>query len=1074
MDVWNNNLRYSRVINDPRYIQLTRRINNEILRGRDGRILGIRNPTNYANLQIGRSVLFQDIEREMYGDNIFYPEIVQVQRNRYVGIDNYVDAIGTVLTDRLNEGEQYLLRINEDTFYTLTTQRMNSLLSLLNNMQIEESLVTGSDRELINNLRDISRFSVQRIDQVERNRRLMMGRRVGGAFFNMTIKEDIKLKLDKYGIFKKVDKKNYTDNCLVVALKEGGICKDKLDKIRYNIFDQIIPKYKLEEISKDLEIVIKLKALTTNGKIDKVRTFPKDKSLRETYEDEINIGNINNHYFINDKTEYTKYSIENYDKINEREEYNLYINNTRKRNGRGMKSFDLINYIYTNKNKFLCKINYDNEILETYLYDRTDNIKNLKYPKTHSRKVKIKKPRIIKGMVNIFFDFESYRDLRDNINKPYLCCYVDNKNNEKTFIGGDCAKQMLDDISNNNDKVLLIAHNVSFDFNFIIRHLTIMSLIKKGSKVISCSAIYKNCFFTIKDSLSLISMPLRKFGETFGLKTSKEIMPYTIYDKYFSMCDKTEETGLYPIKDALKELEDKSEEDKKDFIKNIEEWNLRNEDDFYLIDYSAKYCLIDCIVLRDGYNKFREWINDLCDIDINNKLTLPSLADTFFINSGCYVDIHEISGIPREYIQRSVVGGRVMCCENKKIKIIDKILADFDAVSLYPSAMDYLTDVLGGFLIGSPKVLSNSQLNMKFLNSVNGYFIRIKINKVGIHRKFPLLSINKKGVRNFTNDLVGSIHYIDKISLEDCVEFQKIEYDIIDGYYFNEGRNKNIGKEINKIFNARLKMKKDENPMQLVYKLLMNSSYGKTILKPISSESKIINSSYDKSGKFQNAEEKLKHFLKINYDSIKDVKKICEGMYCVKKNKSILKHFNRVHVGVEILSMSKRIMNRVMCIAEDKGIDIYYQDTDSMQLEKKNVELLGKYYGEKYNKELIGKSMGQFHIDYEIKGAIPKTIEGYKAIYLGKKTYCVLLRGICKETGKILYGEHVRFKGVSNDSIKYTAKLRKCSVFDIYQKLYDGEKIEFDLLCGNKKIQLQFVNYVIKSVPEFKRTIQFA
>jgi len=31
--------------------------------------------------------------------------------------------------------------------------------------------------------------------------------------------------------------------------------------------------------------------------------------------------------------------------------------------------------------------------------------------------------------------------------------------------------------------------------------------------------------------------------------------------------------------------------------------------------------------------------------------------------------------------------------------------------------------------------------------------------------------------------------------------------------------------------------------------------------------------------------------------------------------------------------MSKRIMNEVMCLAEDLGIEIYYTDTDSMHID---------------------------------------------------------------------------------------------------------------------------------------------
>ena len=58
------------------------------------------------------------------------------------------------------------------------------------------------------------------------------------------------------------------------------------------------------------------------------------------------------------------------------------------------------------------------------------------------------------------------------------------------------------------------------------------------------------------------------------------------------------------------------------------------------------------------------------------------------------------------------------------------------------------------------------------------------------------------------------------------------------------------------------------------------------------------------------------------------------------KNKSILNHFNYSHCGVEILSMSKRIMNEVMTLAEDGGLNIWYQDTDSMHINYEEVELL--------------------------------------------------------------------------------------------------------------------------------------
>ena len=70
-------------------------------------------------------------------------------------------------------------------------------------------------------------------------------------------------------------------------------------------------------------------------------------------------------------------------------------------------------------------------------------------------------------------------------------------------------------------------------------------------------------------------------------------------------------------------------------------------------------------------------------------------------------------------------------------------------------------------------------------------------------------------------------------------------------------------------------------------------------------------------------------------------------------------------LGVQVLSMSKRIMNEVMTTAEDLDIKIYYQDTDSMHIEKDKLNLLADEFKKRYNHELIGKNLGQFHNDFD-------------------------------------------------------------------------------------------------------------
>ena len=75
----------------------------------------------------------------------------------------------------------------------------------------------------------------------------------------------------------------------------------------------------------------------------------------------------------------------------------------------------------------------------------------------------------------------------------------------------------------------------------------------------------------------------------------------------------------------------------------------------------------------------------------------------------------------------------------------------------------------------------------------------------------------------------------------------------------------------------------------------------------------------------------MKKYISYNYNYIDSVIEVNET-YLIKKVKSILSHYNYVHCGVEILSMSKRIMNRVFGSANDIGVKIYYQDTDSIHL----------------------------------------------------------------------------------------------------------------------------------------------
>ena len=81
--------------------------------------------------------------------------------------------------------------------------------------------------------------------------------------------------------------------------------------------------------------------------------------------------------------------------------------------------------------------------------------------------------------------------------------------------------------------------------------------------------------------------------------------------------------------------------------------------------------------------------------------------------------------------------------------MLRKKLADFDACSLYPSAMNRMEC----YLKGTPKVLNSTQLNYNLISERDGYFIKGKMKSIGKFRQFPLLSkYSENGVRIFSND----------------------------------------------------------------------------------------------------------------------------------------------------------------------------------------------------------------------------------------------------------------------------------------------------------------------------------
>ena len=70
---------------------------------------------------------------------------------------------------------------------------------------------------------------------------------------------------------------------------------------------------------------------------------------------------------------------------------------------------------------------------------------------------------------------------------------------------------------------------------------------------------------------------------------------------------------------------------------------------------------------------------------------------------------------------------------------------------------------------------------------------------------------------------IMELFYIDKVGLEEIITHHEAEFEVIDGYYYDQGRNNTIIHVIGDLYNLRLKLKQHKNPAQIVIKLLMNS-----------------------------------------------------------------------------------------------------------------------------------------------------------------------------------------------------------------------------------------------------------
>ena len=854
-------------------------------------------------------------------------------------------------------------------------------------------------------------------------------------------------------------RKELNDCCFVYALKQTGEYSEMtLNQIRMRINTRYLSNSSVEDLCNEFKIHLKLNYIDDNNKLEKIKH--KNKKYFGVSEDESehkHIFNIyNKHYFIEERTPFTNYYINHVNTL-PTNFYNKRMNGKKLRietNNKLLMSSKLVRILM--KTNHFKPITFGQFGLMTTIYSN-EIPKELDFPLEYNKEfcTRLIEPKKYDNKNNPshiwFCDFET--DVSGEYHKPFMCVLQseDGTINEE-FRGFDCSEQLLEYLPNGS---LVYFHNLAYDIR-MFAHYGLNRSIIKGTKFLSGCINYKEKSIRFKDTLPILSCKLSSLPQMFNLPNiQKEIFPY----KYYTFERLKHNKGV--INDAGQYEEKQwTDDDYKLFNDNIDKIpGCRINDNYFnMWRYASFYCQQDVTILRLGFNEFRKGFISDFNIDPLNFISISSLANEVF-NERVYYTNHnlfKVGGVIRKFCSYAVHGGRCMCAYNKKWHV-KKQLCDFDAVSLYPSAMSRLYTVEG-----IPSVIQPDQLNLEFLSKQSAYVVKIIITNVRKHYPFPLIMKKINGI-NINDDNIKTNEsvtmYVDNIELEDLINFQQIDFKFVKGYYWSGKRDYSIQSEIRKIFNKRLEYKKQNNPLQQLYKLIMNSCYGKTIEKPVDNEYK-----YFYEG------EKLNKFWCKNYEKIiEDIEftlsnKNNQKLHTVKIRKPIDKHFNFSLLGIQVLSMSKRIMNEVMCLAYDIGCHIYYQDTDSFMIEKDDLTQLEIEFNKKYNRELIGENLGQFHCDFPSINnhkEMPWSIEAY---FLMKKMY---IHKITDSSNDIDYV--IRGKGLTLNSIKHKYK----TDFDndpmkLYKSIYDGNTITFDLTQGQTMMKMN-KNFTVSTLNHFQR-----
>ena len=1012
-----------------------------------------------------RELIKTEIQRSNIINRVAYIGQLFKQKNlinagKFNELFNYIEESGTALKDDLfnlfyskaSQGKNFLKftdQTGERRTIPMNIKNKQLIRNLLTNLYTDEedTSLVGSDA-----FNDVIINYVSNIRIVSYELKFLPINKNGSYFrYVNTTQED----LTRYQIYKTDDNKDL-ENCFIKTLILNEINNDDINTVKkFIVGGAYIRKSNIKNIVDIIKSNITIYEYNCDEEINKI-TYGK-------FKNNIDIAIYENHYFIYEKTKYSRYCIDNYEELKDKKEfYDIYKKDRYNKTQRKLNSLQLVNRLfklgYFIKGDETESHEYKEDKEISICLDYIENEQMIYEPKTTIR------PTDYKNIGKIIYaDTETY--VKNGNHDLMLIAYVDEETDDTNFFYEKEYKtknfmvlDFLNKITNyGKTDCIVYFHNLKYDHHILEPYLNIFCKCAKDGQFYNVVCYHRSCKVEFRDSFKLAPFALSKFCSEFQLNESLNKKEAIAYEYYNTKILDYSKTSIDEYKKLLSyDLHDI-------FINNIKDFKTSSTT-FDALEYYKYYLKYDCLVLKHGLIKFNEIIKNITHNKLNifECLTISSLTDKHMTNNLAYKDIYQVNRNLRDYIGRAVYGGRVYVNPLYEKKIVEGKTADYDGVSLYPSAIKRLLCDERGLPTGPAIRFNKNELN-EWNNKIYS-ILTVKILKVNKSQQMPMIA-HRGEITDYKNEPPLEPVVIDSITLEDYIKFHKIEYELIEGVYWNEKTNNKIGIIIEQLFSERMKHKKESPCIANILKLMLNSAYGKTIMKKSDTKSIIKKTA------------ECDKYIYNNFNTIKEIKKLNDSQSEIINFNPDLS-YNRAHIGCAILSMSKRIMNEVFDVANTNNIKIYYTDTDSIHLEYDKTALLEKKYFEIYNKVLNGKALGQFHNDFNLKNSVGE-VYATRSIFLGKKCYIDEMEGE-NDKGEIIKDYHFRLKGITQEGVNYTIKKEfNNDAFKMFKFLMSGKKINFllnpyDETENKKKVLFDFkTGEGVRTKDLFYREISF-